>query len=422
MLLRAKQGTLSPKRHKVFAPLGVSGNTNKEKHMLFRRLVRLGTAVCAAAALAQAVSSQPANGPVAYVYVASTPAGSSVNEVQAFAAAPSGKLTPVPGSPFPYAVTSMAVNGLFLMAASQTASDVNAYRIESDGGLTLATTTNYTAPNSNGCGAAGHVYFDHAGQDLYLTEYNIDCANSGISSWAVDKWTGGLSYLGNTITGAFPGNWNETYFIGNNLYAYAADNDSCMYYTIYGFQRAGNGLLNFIPANYNLPAPPPTFTRYIPSLSSADPTNHVAFVMFPGQPPGCVNAPLQMASYTADASGNLITTNTYANMPATQIVNPYDMKMAPSGKLLALAGQEGLQIFHFNGAAPITHFTGLLTTDPINQMFWDKANHLYAVSQSGNRLHVFTITPIGVHEAAGSPYTINSPGDIIVQPWPLPWA
>ncbi|KAA6464492.1 hypothetical protein DYQ86_00515 [Acidobacteria bacterium AB60] len=385
------------------------------------RLVCLGAAVCAATALAQTVSAQPNKTPVAYVYVANTPAGSSVNDVQAFAADPNGKLVPVPGSPFPYAVTSMAVNGLYLMGASQTGPDVNAYHIEPNGALSLATTTDYAAPNTNGCGGSGHVYFDHSGQDLYVTQYNIDCANTGISSWAVNKWTGGLSYLGNTITGAFPGNWNETYFTGNNLYAYAADNDSCMYYNIYGFQRAANGLLSTIPASYNLPTPPSTFTRYIPSLSAADPTNHVAFVMYPGYPPGCINAPLQLASYTADGSGNLSTANTAANMPTTQIASPYDMKMAPSGKLLALAGQEGLQVFHFNGAAPITHFTGLLTADPITQMFWDNANHLYAISTTANKLHVFTITATAAHEAPGSPYSIASPGSIIVQPLPLPW-
>jgi hypothetical protein len=29
---------------------------------------------------------------------------------------------------------------------------------------------------------------------------------------------------------------------------------------------------------------------------------------------------------------------------------------------------------------PITSFTGLITTDSINQLFWDNANYLYAIS------------------------------------------
>jgi hypothetical protein len=82
-------------------------------------------------------------------------------------------------------------------------------------------------------------------------------------------------------------------------------------------------------------------------------------------------------------------------------------------------GQEGLQIFHFNGSSPITHYTGLLTSDPINQMFWDNNNHLYAISQSSGKLFVFTITPTRHKMAPGSPYTISSPDDIVVQPLPL---
>lgn len=390
--------------------------------MFTTRFVRLGIAVCASAALAQTVSAQASKGPVAYVYVASQPAGSSVSQVEAYAADPNGRLSPVPGSPFQENVSSMAVNGVYLMAASNNTQTINAYNIEPNGSLVFKASTNYGQYDTPGCGAAAAVVFDHTGSDLYVPQYNYDCSNSGLASFVVDKATGVLDYLGTENTGVKPGVVMPPTFIGNNVFEYLAGNDGCMYYTIYGFQRQSNGLMVSANTSYNLPAPPPTFTRYIPDIGAADPTNHVAFVMFPGEPPGCVNAPLQMASYTADAAGNLTTTNTYATMPTTQIVSPYDMKMAPSGKLLALAGQEGLQIFHFNGAAPMTHFTGLLTTDPIRQMFWDNANHLYAISQSGNRLHVFTITLTGAHETPGSPYTVNSPWNIIVQPWPLPWS
>ncbi len=397
--------------------------------MFSSRYVCSCVTVCAAAAFAQVSAQRPearanaaaAKSTVAYVYVASTQANGTTNEVVAYAAGGNGKLTPVPGSPFQENVASMAVNGLYLMGASQSNQNINAYHIELNGSLTYATTTDYATPN-NGCGAAGSINFDHTGADLYIQEYNVDCSNTGVSSFAVDKATGGLNYLGVAITGDFPGDFTPATFIGNNVFAYSGNNDSCMYYTIYGFKRNSNGLLTSTPSSFNLPATPPSLTRYIPALGAADTTNHVAFVMYPGMPPGCTSDPVQLASYTADANGNLNTTNTYANMPATLIYNPYDMKMAPSGRLLAVAGQEGLQIFHFNGASPITHFTGLLTSDPINQMFWDNDNHLYAISQASGKLHVFTITPTAAHEAPGSPYSISSPNHIIVQPWPLPWA
>jgi len=57
------------------------------------------------------------------------------------------------------------------------------------------------------------------------------------------------------------------------------------------------------------------------------------------------------------------------------------MSMSPSGKLLALAGHPGLQIFHFNGAAPITAYGSTwLPSVNVDQLGWDKINHLFALS------------------------------------------
>jgi len=111
--------------------------------------------------------------------------------------------------------------------------------------------------------------------------------------------------------------------------------------------------------------------------------------------------------------------STDSNMPTTSVTNNQDMwitdvAMSPSGQLLAVAGTGGLQVFHFNGADPITHYTGLLTTDSVNQMFWDDDNHLYAISQSAGKLFVFTVTPTRHGQAPGSPYTITNPQEMAV--------
>jgi len=148
-----------------------------------------------------------------------------------------------------------------------------------------------------------------------------------------------------------------------------------------------------------------------------DPANHVAIIEQPANPPGCASGPVQLAVYTADASGNLNTKSSYKNMPATLIQNPNDMKMSPSERLLAVGGQQGLQIFHFNGANPIRHYTNLITQDPISQMFWDNDNHLYAITYGGGagKLLVFTITPATHQMAPGSPHAISGPQYIAVQ-------
>jgi len=79
-------------------------------------------------------------------------------------------------------------------------------------------------------------------------------------------------------------------------------------------------------------------------------------------------------------------------------------------------GSEGLQIFHFNGASPATHYTDLLTTVSIDQMFWDNANHLFAISHTGGKVFAFTITSTGWSAAPGSPHALPSPVALIVQP------
>jgi 6-phosphogluconolactonase (cycloisomerase 2 family) len=383
------------------------------RHLTF--IACLSLVLTTTAACTQVASAATNNSPVAYVYVAG--ANGSSNEIVAYSAAANGKLSPVTGSPFPDNVSFMAANGKYLMAANAAKPDIDSFKIASDGALTFASSINYQK-HDFGCGYAGPVFFDLTGATLYVMEYDGSnaCANTVYASYAVASATGGLKYLGTDNTGVFPGSYYAASFIKNDVYGYTAEDDSCMYYAFYGFKRKSNGLLTSFNVKANYPPPPAGVRAYVPNMSAADATNHLAITMQPANPPGCASGPLQLASYTADASGNLKTTNTYKNMPATLIANASDMKISPSGKLLAFAGGEGLQIFHFNGASPITHYTGLLTTDPIDQMFWDNNNHLYAISHTGNALYVFTITPTGHQQAPGSPYAISSPQDIIVQP------
>jgi 6-phosphogluconolactonase (cycloisomerase 2 family) len=396
---------------------------------IYKEMVCLGGAMLAltACALAQdriITNIVPADSlPVAYIYVAHTPKNSSTHEIAGYSASADGRLTPLGGSPFMEDVSSMAVDGKHMVAASRLTPEANVYAIQQDGKLTFMASTDYGKYNSSSdCGDAGQLFFDHTGAYLYIQEFNGSdaCSNTVVASFALHKSTGELAYLGTNVTGVFPGDNMAAFFTGNSLYAYSAVNSACMYYDIYGFVRSGNGDLKSLNFTHNLPEPPEGVRGYVPSLAAADPTNHVAFTEQPANPPGCAPGPLQLATYTVDPKGNLTTTSTYENMPATEIEDAYDMKMSPSGRLLAIAGEQGLQVFHFNGAAPITKYTGLLTADAVNQMFWDNNNHLYAISQSSGKLFVFTITPTEAAQAPGSPYSIAGPANIAVQPYPLP--
>jgi hypothetical protein len=58
----------------------------------------------------------------------------------------------------------------------------------------------------------------------------------------------------------------------------------------------------------------------------------------------------------------------------------------------------------------------VLTTVTIDQIHWDKSNHLYALSASTGQLFVYTITPTSIAQAPGSPYKIAKADALVVVP------
>jgi hypothetical protein len=60
----------------------------------------------------------------------------------------------------------------------------------------------------------------------------------------------------------------------------------------------------------------------------------------------------------------------------------------------------------------------LLPTHAIYQLFWDNADHLYAISPPAGKLYVLTVTSTGISQAPGSPHSIAKPRGLIVLPKP----
>jgi hypothetical protein len=370
---------------------------------------------------------QTGGSPDAYVYISTSPNTNSNNvEIYAYAAASDGTLTPVAGSPFSASAGLQATNGKYLFGSDGV--DIYSYSIASDGAFQQVASINAQQFNSrdlNGrdCGGPDGLFLDRTDATLYDLDVYSDCANNAYQSFGVDPSTGELSYLGVTAT-TTPLFDVPLSFLGNNQYAYGA---SCYhwYEEIFGLRRNSDGTLTALALNPDVnPAMPiaEPGQSYCPFRAAADSTNHVAVPVQPisdssFQPAGSY----QLATYTADSSGNLTTTSTYSNMPTILATSDSAnsltaLSMSPSGDLLAIAGPAGLQVFHFNGADPITPYTGLLTTDEVDQMFWDKDNHLYAIGQTAGKLLVFTITPASNSQAPGSPYTITSPQNLVVLP------
>jgi hypothetical protein len=358
--------------------------------------------------------------PAAYVYVSSIPKNSNVREIVGYVAGSNGSLKPIAGSPFAENVYGMAVNGKYMMAINNSTPDIDTFAIEPDGALRYTSSLDYVqyigrgSGGEVGCGGAGQLFFDHTGATLYASETACDENHFyGFFGWG--KATGKLTYLGEVS-----GNPARATFLGNDVFAYSALNDNCMYYNLSGYKRASNGsLASNGTVVKNLPTPPAGVKGFVATFVTADSANHLAVAMQPANPPGCASGPMQLATYTADASGDISTTSTASNMPDSAVFSIFDMRMSPSGKVLAVGGHEGLQLFHFNGVSPITHYTGLITSDPIDQTYWDNSNHLYAISQGSGKLFVYTVTATGYKAAPGSPYTVSDPQSLMVQPLPI---
>lgn len=378
--------------------------------------VCLGTAVCVSTALSPArIASQTTSGPSAWVYVSSQIGTTGKTDVYGFVAGANGKLTSISGSPFAADLSSMAVNGVYLFGAPESGTMIDAYRIQSNGALSYAASTNAAV---NKCSTSpGPIMLDHTGATLYDFYYWGDsiCSNNVYQAWNVVKSSGALTYEGET-SGTQNINGPLT-FLANNQFAYTSD---CYHFnpSISAYKRNSNGSLTEISVSQA----GPSGSFACPYLAAADPYNHLAI---PWQPYpteySSPSGPYQIATYTVNTTtGALSTTSTFANMPKVKVGNITALSMSPSGKLLAVAGTAGLQVFHFNGANPVTVYTGLMSTSEMDQIRWDNNNHLYAISNSANKLAVFTVTPTSWSWVAT--YTVNKPVGLAVQPLPLPWA
>jgi len=357
--------------------------------------------------------------PVAHVYVTFHPspnASPPIAEIIGFSADSEGRLTPIPGSSVPG--IAYAITGDYLFATDWNGANVLSYSVASNGMLTKVET--YREANRSPapeCEYFDNLILDHTGATLYTFGTFFvsgggepNCPNNSVTqSYRINKETGALTYLGsidNNLEFDFP-----VTFTGNNAFAFGGAGN------IYGLKRESDGLLVEATSTSAEPVDAKG-ASYFSANAAADPLNHLAVVLQPGS-----TGQTMLATYTVNSNGDLTTSSTVENSP-TAHNNVFALQMSPSGKLLAVADNSGLRIFHFNGADPITPYTGVLTSDSVISMSWDNATHLYAAGI--NKLYVFTITPTSYEQAPGSPYPIVDPGPIAVrslmaQPSQFPW-
>ena len=353
----------------------------------------------------------------AYVYVGTT------KGVYLYNAASNGSLSLVAGSPFSITGSAVGSNGRYFFSLGT--AYLRSYPVASNGAIKgQASQINTQLYSGSECGTAKGAVLDHTGQVVYVQLWVDSGQCVALQSFKTSS-TGAPSFLGatqfatetQTGIGAFG---TLIKLSGNGSYAYSASYDHECFLETWVLKRESSGAMLF---NFNeilpVPSTPPGW-RWYPWIVTADPTNHMAVAMFAESgdfgPCGDVVHPWQLASFTVASDGSLATTNTPDKMPTPQ-VDAAVLNMSPSGQFLAVGGGSGLQVFHFNGANPITSFSKVLTTAPIDAIRWDNNNHLYALSNSTKKLYAYTVTSSGITAVPGSSYTIAAiPNALVVVP------
>lgn len=374
--------------------------------------VCLSAFLLVAASFAQSSSTANASSPAARVYVTYyTQQNMQLTnpQIRGYTADSSGRLTPIPGGPWPG--IAEATTGSYLFALNQNGTDVYSYSVGAGGALTKVDT--YRIANRAPSGCADYEYFgsvilDHTGSTLYASGDFASsgggagtCTNNSVTqSYKINKTNGSLTFLGmidNTNCGV------PQTFSGNNAFAFGFTSNDYN-----ALNRQSNGMLVCGTSTPGEPAGAGGVT-YSAGTEAADPLDHVAVV---AQPQESGHSTL-LESYTIQPNGGLTTTNTVQNSAKASSFNVWDLKMSPAGNLLAVSDDAGVRVYHFNGANPIKAYTPNLTSDASGSMFWDKANHLYVSGY--DKLYVFTVTPTGYAQATGSPYAIPYIGSIVVR-------
>jgi hypothetical protein len=382
-------------------------------------MLRTASIACVAAFAATSFAQTTASStPVAWVYVSNlvSPDTSPKHDIYAYGARSDGSLFRVAGTPLNNDIKDLWDNSHYLFGLN--GSQIDSYWISSTGALQLVGTVDAAAHATNPCGGIGPLKVDHSGHSLYNPIAEDDCMGFSFQNFAINNTTGSLTYK-STSDEIFLSD-SEIDFLGNNLFAYTPictefDHEEVGYIT--GFKRASDGSLKNIAISGPGPTPQNTANDYCPYTIATDPTNHMAVLQeetgFDGTPYG---TPV-IATYTATSTGDLTSTSTYKNMPHTRSGSRV-IRMDPSGRLLAVGGSNGLEIFHYHGANPVTYAKTLLMSGSIQSLYWDHSNHLYALtwSNTGNgKLYVFTVTTTGAWQAPGSPHTIPNPDSLMVR-------
>jgi hypothetical protein len=391
--------------------------------MLSRISVGLIAAACTLA-LPVASSASTTAAPVSFVFFSTAGPAGCVNNVckpalpysvYALAVSSNGEMKQVGIASSPTIVFHLSVTKKFLFGIDD-ASNIYTYSIAATGALKLVATTHagkyvssfYPAHSST------LLQVDETGTTLYCL-IPTSQTDRRLASFRIES-NGELQFLGTSH--ADSNALSQIRFVQDNRFALmdgcyntapgaSFTTDSNDVNDIVTYKRESNGYLTYIGTSHDTPAARSPY-EYCAGPNASDPTDHLAILFSIFNPPGDdVEPGFPLASYIVNSKGEPSTNNDYENMPVTNMMNVNVISIDPTGKLLAVGGEEALQFYHFNGGNPITTFGSQIDIPNYQVMAlgWDKSSHFFFLT--GNQVEVYHITPAVYTKLA--PWDVPSP-------------
>ena len=342
---------------------------------------------------------------VSYVYAATT------SSISGYGVNSNGSLTPLSGSPYSASTaqgTNMVTNGANLYAIAEGNTNLDIFSINrSSGALTPANGTSAITGDPNHGDPAWGLALDHTGASLYV-DVGLTDFNGGVNAFTVGSGSSAqqFQYLA-TGAVAFP----PLVFSPNNQYAYSS---TCFYRSegLYAFTRASDGTLKGMTRGL-VTEPTVQGEAFCPATLAVSAKGYMAIVWVRDWM--CCGAPgnqVQVMTYKINSDGTLAaisgsqvqTASTTDQNSAYNVVANFD----PSGSILAMAGNGGLQTYSLNGNGILT--PGGSPQDAgvkFHNIAWDSSNHVFATNDT--QLYVFNSGNGLLAPASGSPYA-GGPG------------
>jgi len=357
-------------------------------------------------------TSGNSQGAVANAYVGT--GNSSTNGIYGFAIAPDGTATSIPGSPSSGPGSYVVTNSAYVLGTD--GQNIAGYKRTGNGSLQQSSFT--LAVNFNQCPTCAGgtepwtiqaMSLDHSGQTLYALEnagaddlYYFFFNVSNGTPTAIGKIGPSASYSSPLV------------FSPDNQYAYGF---GCFHlgWDITGFRRNGDASLTPITTSNDAPMYAGGNQFYCPVGQAVSQMGYMAVA------DTAVNTnTVGLGVYKINADGSLTllqnsTLTTALTMGGNGCCGEVAMSFDPSGQMLALAGQNGIQMYQLMPGGTLTSVGGLQQPGPnYLAVQWDSVNHVFAIGSSG--LFVFDNSQGVLTLASGAPHAAGVAGSLAVLP------